>query len=204
VTAVSTPAAERFVRTLAVPRKKMSVITNGIDVKEFAPDSRRRKSIRNQMQVRGVFQWLAVGRLTPAKDYPNLLRAFRALNHVDPTARLWIAGEGDPSTLLASHPDLLQNSPSIQWLGLRRDIADLLDAADGFVLSSAWEGMPLVVGEAMAMGKPIVATNVGGIAELMGNTGTLVPPADSQALTAAIVAVMDNNELARKHSAIAA
>jgi glycosyltransferase involved in cell wall biosynthesis len=60
---------------------------------------------------------------------------------------------------------------SVRWLGLRRDMPALLDAADGFVLSSAWEGMPLAVGEAMAMEKSVVATDVGGVRELMGDTG---------------------------------
>jgi glycosyltransferase involved in cell wall biosynthesis len=204
VTAVSTPAAERFVRLQAVPRKKMSVITNGIDIDKFAPDPKRRKIVRNQMRAGSSFLWLAVGRLAPAKDYPNLLRAFHALLQSEPDSKLWIAGEGDPTALLASYPDLLRPNPSIQWLGLRRDIADLLDAADGFVLSSAWEGMPLVIGEAMSKRKPVVATNVGGVSELMGDTGTLVPSADSHALTAAMLSVMKNDELQRKRSALAA
>ena len=56
----------------------------------------------------------------------------------------------------------------VLWLGLRRDMPALLDAADGFVLASAWEGMPLVLAEAMAMEKPVVATDVGGVRELVG------------------------------------
>ena len=63
----------------------------------------------------------------------------------------------------------LQNSvTSVRWLGLRRDMPALLDAADAFVSGSAWEGMPLAVGEAMAMAKPVVATDVGGVRELVG------------------------------------
>jgi glycosyltransferase involved in cell wall biosynthesis len=66
----------------------------------------------------------------------------------------------------------------------------LLVAADAFVLSSAWEGMPLVVGEAMAMEKPVVATDVGGVAELVGNAGALVPPKSPRALAEAMLGVM--------------
>jgi len=204
VTAVSEAAAERFIRSRAVPRNKMSVITNGIDTNEFTPDTHRRRVTRNRMQLGSFFLWLAVGRLVPAKDYPNLLRAIQVLLQAEPQARLWIAGEGDPETLLVSHLDILQSASSIQWLGLRRDIAELLDAADGFVLSSAWEGMPLVIGEAMAMGKPVVATDVGGVAELIGDTGRVVPPANSQALTAAMLAVMQSDESKRKRLSIAA
>jgi hypothetical protein len=62
----------------------------------------------------------------------------------------------------------------MRWLDLWRDMPVLTDAYEGFVLSSAWEGMPLDVGEVMAMEKPVVATCVGGVAALMGDTGRLV------------------------------
>jgi len=78
----------------------------------------------------------------------------------------------------------------IHQLGLIRDMPALLDAADGFVLSSAWEGMPLVVGEAMAMEKPVVATDVGGVHELLGDTGTIIPSRDPDALAKAMLDVM--------------
>ena len=71
---------------------------------------------------------------------------------------------------------------SVRWLGLRRDMPALLDAADGFVLASAWEGMPLAVGEAMAMEKPVVATDVGGVRELVGEAGVIVPRQEPGAL----------------------
>ncbi len=204
VTAVSTAAAERFVRLRAVSKNKIVVITNGIDTDEFAPDQKRRKITRIQMKAASSFVWLAAGRLAPAKDYPNLVQAFQALQQTQPDTQLWIAGEGDPTTLFASQPHLLRAADLPQWLGLRRDIPALLDAADGFVLSSAWEGMPLVVGEAMSMGKPVVATHVGGVSELMGDTGLLVPPGDSSALMQAMLVVMNEHKMLRKRAAIAA
>src|SRR5208337_3817686 len=85
------------------------------------------------------------------------------------------------------------------WLGLRRDLPALLDAADGFVLASAWEGMPLVVGEAMAMEKPVVATDVGGVRELMGEAGMLVPPKNPDALAAAMLVLMRSSFEARQN-----
>ena len=69
-------------------------------------------------------------------------------------------------------------------------MAEMLTAADAFVLSSAWEGMPLVIGEAMAMQKPIVATDVGGVRELVGDTGLIVPPRNSPALAQAFLQIM--------------
>jgi glycosyltransferase involved in cell wall biosynthesis len=85
----------------------------------------------------------------------------------------------------------------VRWLGLRRDIPALLDAADGFVLGSAWEGMPLALGEAMAMEKPVVATDVGGVRELVGEAGVTVPAKDSDALAEAMLATMRQSEAAR-------
>ena len=66
----------------------------------------------------------------------------------------------------------------------------LLDAADGFVLASAWEGMPLAVGEAMAMEKPVVATDVGGVRELVGEAGVIVPAKSPESLAQAMLALM--------------
>jgi glycosyltransferase involved in cell wall biosynthesis len=197
VTAVSTAAADRFVQLHAVPASKMSVLTNGIDTEAFTPDRMRRKRIRVQMHAGFAFIWLAVGRIVPAKDYSNLLRAFAQLRIAHPDTSLWIAGEGDIAALQAG-PWQADVTSGVRFLGLRRDIVDLLDAADGFVLSSAWEGMPLAVGEAMSMEKTVVATDVGGVVELIGETGSIVPAKDSNALAAAMLNVMTLTERERK------
>jgi len=138
------------------------------------------------------FIWLTAGRLTAAKDYPNLLRAFAHLHCEETRSQLWIAGESNSrmSKTLEILAEQLHLGSSVQRLGLRDDMPALLDAADAFVLSSAWEGMPLVVGEAMAMEKPVVATDVGGVRELAGDVGHVVPPGNPQALAAAMLRVM--------------
>jgi len=187
--AVSAAVAERFVRLKAVPQNKIVVVTNGIDTAEFAPRAERRAQTRAAMALDEEFIWLTAGRIAPAKDYPNLLRAFASVKTACPTARLWIAGEGAGAEFervraLAAELGL---GHALRWLGLRRDMAALLDAADRFVLGSAWEGMPLAVGEAMAMEKPVVATDVGGVRELVGDAGVVVPAGDSDALSAAMV-----------------
>jgi glycosyltransferase involved in cell wall biosynthesis len=199
VTAVSSAAAEQFIKLHAVSRKKTTVLTNGIDVDAFTPDKKIRRTIRAEMQANDAFVWLAIGRLVAAKDYPNLLRAFARVQRAHPTSRLWIAGEGAPAILnnVAINPDETEPA-NIQWLGLRRDIVQLLNSADGYVLSSAWEGMPLAVGEAMAMEIPVVATDVGGVHELVGETGTIVPPAESEALANAMLAIMGMTNTQRK------
>jgi glycosyltransferase involved in cell wall biosynthesis len=203
--AVSQAAADRFVRLKAIPKRKCSVRTNGIDTHEFMPDAARRTAIRVAMGRAAMgaddsFVWLSAGRITPAKDFPNLLAAFQQVRKETPDAELWIAGAPADAKLvvaadgtsrhffgMAGEKGFLEH---VRWLGLRRDMPALLDAADGFVLGSAWEGMPLVVGEAMAMEKPVVATDVGGVRELLGDRGALVPARDPEALARAMQATM--------------
>jgi glycosyltransferase involved in cell wall biosynthesis len=190
--AVSSAAADRYVRLKAVPARKCSVLTNGIDIAEFAPDPERRARLRAGVQAGSEFIWLAVGRITPAKDYPNLLRAFSRVRAVNCAARLWIAGEsvGGEFAGVQALAFELGLGDFVRWLGLRRDTPALLDLADGFVLASAWEGMPLALGEAMAMEKPVVATDVGGVRELVGEAGVLVPAKSPDALAQAMLALM--------------
>lgn len=193
ITAVSQAAADRFLQQTKVPTGKLTVLTNGIDSIAFQPDKLRRSRTRAHMDTDRTFLWLAIGRIAPAKDYPNLLRAFAQVRAAQPNAQLWVAGEGDPASLEESHP-----IAGVSFLGLRRDIADLLDAADGYALSSAWEGMPLATAEAMSMEKPVVATDVGGVRELVGDTGMIVPPSDSNTLAQEMLKVMAMTPKARK------
>jgi glycosyltransferase involved in cell wall biosynthesis len=201
-TAVSAVAAERFVRLKAVPQSKCLVVTNGIDTAEFFPHADRRAQMRDQMGVTTEFIWLTAGRIVPAKDFPNLMRAFEIVQAAHPDAQLWIAGQAVNEDLkpvgvfaVAGRKDTMDR---VRWLGLRRDLPALLDAADGFVLASAWEGMPLVLGEAMAMEKPVVATDVGGVRELVGDTGAIVPPKNPDALAAAMLEMMQRTEVDRR------
>jgi len=187
-TAVSEAVAERYVQARAVPREKCSVVTNAIDTGLFCPDATRRAETRTQFGAGKTFVWLAAGRVTEAKDYPNLLEAFRRVREAEVNVELWVAGEGG---------ERMAAQPSVRWLGLQRDMAALFDAADGFVLSSAWEGLPLAVGEAMAMEKPVVATRAGGVAELVGECGVLVETRNAEALAAAMSGVMRADDKTR-------
>lgn len=198
-TAVSEAVAERYVAIGAVRKHRVSVITNGIDLKRFSQESTCGVSIRDSMNAAGHFVWLAAGRITAAKDYPTLIRAFARVRAAETRAQLWIAGESASSQEadLQSLAAQLRIANCIHWLGHRDDVANLLCAADGFVLSSAWEGMPLVVGEAMAMEKPVVATDVGGVRELMGDTGVVVPAKNPDALAEAMARVMQATHMER-------
>jgi glycosyltransferase involved in cell wall biosynthesis len=198
-TAVSRAVSNRFVSLRAVSAEKCTVVLNAIDLTEFKPDAERRRSLRESLGAADEFVWLAAGRMTAAKDYPSLLRAFARILKVDPNAFLWIAGQGSDAAIdgLVNLADELGIARCMQCLGLRRDVPALLDAADGFVSSSAWEGMPLAIAEAMAMKKPVVATDVGGIRELVAGNGSLVPARDPGALAGAMLELMRKPEADR-------
>jgi len=200
--AVSEAVRERYIQLRAVPAAKISVISNGIETSDFTPDTARRAQTRAALGLRDEFLWLATGRLAPAKDYPTLLCAFAQLLPAAPAAKLVIAGFGAPeyTTELRALANSLNLIQAIHWLGPRSDIPALLDAADAFVLSSAWEGMPLALGEAMSMAKPIVATDAGGVRELAGPGVKLIPPQKAEALAATMLDTMHLGAQARAES----
>jgi glycosyltransferase involved in cell wall biosynthesis len=174
-----------------LPSGKALVIPNGVDVAELSAPVDERLRIRSELGLApGEFLWLAVGRLLPQKDYPTLLQAFQPLAAAP--ARLLIAGRGPMLQELEQQARQLGTGAQVSFLGVRQDIPALLAAADGFVLSSAWEGMPNVVMEALAAATPVVATRVGGVAELVesGTSGFLVPAGDPGALSQAMRQLM--------------
>lgn len=195
-TAVCGAAARRFVHLKAVPQHKCVVMANGIETAELTPDQGRRARIREQMGVRDEFVWITAGRIVRAKDYPNLLRAFARVLAIHPDVQLWVAGASTAAEAERLHKMSVIRGlgDAVRWLGLRRDMPALLDAADGFVLASAWEGMSLALGEAMAMEKPVVATDVGGTRELVGESGAIVPARSPDAMAMAMLDVMQRSQ----------
>ena len=186
-------AGQAIVRRGVVPAKKLRVIPNGLDTARFVWSPDLRKHVREALGVdEGSFLWLAVGRLEQQKDYPNLLEAFVRVVRERSEAALRIAGEGPLRPALEGTVRRLGLEQRVIFLGVRADVPRLLAAADAFVLASAWEGLPNVVMEAMAAGKPVVATRVGGVPELVehGKSGFLVPPKDPEALAVAMLRLM--------------
>lgn len=165
------------------------IIANGIPTDRFRPDPAARVRVRAQLGLPGdVPTFLAVGRIEREKNHAALLAAFATPGLAG--ARLLIAGDGalrTPSEALAATLGL---GARVQFLGIRKDIPELLAATDVFVLSSDWEGNPLSVMEAMAAGLPVIATTVGCVPELVSeDTGLLVPAGDVAALSAAMIAL---------------
>ena len=179
-------------------KRKLRVIPNGVDIAALAASPADRARIREELGLGPTgFLWVAIGRLWEQKDYPTLLRAFPGLA---PSARLAIAGRGPLLDELGRQADQLGIGPRVTFLGVRRDIGALLSAADALVLPSAWEGMPNVVMEALAAAKPVVATQVGGVAELVqpGKSGFLAPAGDAEALSRAMAELMSLSDEQRQ------
>jgi len=186
-------AADKLVKRGVVPAGKIRVIPNGLVLDKFTVKDSNRAELRQQLGIaEDEFLWLAVGRLEEQKDYPNLLQAFKIIMRGGHKTQLRVAGQGPLLENLRQQTVDLGIADRVVFLGLRRDIPSLLDAADGFVLSSAWEGLPNAVMEAMAAAKPVVATCVGGVPELVqeGKTGFIVPPRNPEALALAMEKMM--------------
>lgn len=189
--------ANVFVSQAAADRPCLSrsrVIPNGVDTERFHPDPIRRTRARAALGLAGGFVWLAAGRLMWKKNYPLMLEAMAQQRD----AILLIAGEGpDEARLRELAP------PNVRFLGGRSDLPELMNAADGFVLSSTVEGLPLVLLEAMASGLPCVATAVGGVPEAMlaDRTGFLVPPSDPIALASAMSRLASTDRTAMSQAA---
>ncbi|MGB3423173.1 MAG: glycosyltransferase [Castellaniella sp.] len=182
-THVSRDAVEAYERAGAVPRGRMRPVLNGIDVQVFAGAPELRTQSRQRVgPPLGDRLLLSVGRLAEEKDHAGLLRAFARLAPQCPDVRLWIAGDGPLRDALLRQRAALGLNDRVAFLGARQDVPDLMRAADVFVLPSRFEGFGLVVAEAMACGTPVVATDAGGVAEVLDGAGILVPVGDDAAL----------------------
>ncbi len=167
-----------FYRKAGVPEAKLSRIPSGIADEEPPEDdpTQVRASLGVDPEAPVI---LFVGRLAEQKGVHDLLLALDLLQHVEPTARTWIVGDGPLRTSLEERAEAfrLLEGPRVRFLGHRDDVPRLLKAADLLVLPSLYEGLPNVVLEAMRYRKPVVATAAPGTTEVVvdGETGVLVP-----------------------------
>jgi glycosyltransferase involved in cell wall biosynthesis len=201
VTIISQAAADRFIREGIVPAALLEVVPNGVDTERYRsvpPGTRDR--LRQSLGLGGEFAWLAVGRFEAAKDYPNMLRAFARVRAERPDAVLLLVGRGSLQGETEALAGELGLTAGARFVGTREDVPEFMTVADGYVMSSAWEGMPMVLLEAAASALPIVATRVGGNQEVVreGETGLLVPPGSDQALGEAMLRLMALPESERR------
>jgi len=201
MTIVSQTAADRFIAERIIPARLLMVVPNSVDTDRFRDvPAGTRESLRRELGLGARFAWLAVGRFEVAKDYPNMLRAFAQVRERHPDVLLLLVGRGSLQPETEALTQELVSAGNVRFLGVRRDVPALLSAADGYLMSSAWEGMPIVLLEAAAAGLPIVATRVGGNPEVVldEETGFLVPPRNSDALAGAMLRLMRLPESERR------
>jgi glycosyltransferase involved in cell wall biosynthesis len=134
---------------------------------------------------------VSVARLERAKGHADLISAFRRVRERLPNAELALVGRGRLRDELRSLATEMELSDVVHFLGRRPDARQLIAAADVFVLSSVWEGLPMALLEAMQAATPVVATDVGDVAEVLENTPSrVVAPGDVEALADAMVATV--------------
>jgi len=182
-----------------IPQEKIVKIYNGIEIEEYNPDLkearrkklevRRKLGLKDDMLVIG-----AIGRLVWQKGFEYLIQAIPKVIEVFPETRFLIVGEGPMRRKLEELGEKFQVKDNIIFAGFRSDVKEILESIDLLAMPSLLEGLPMVLLEGMAMSKPIVATRIEGITEVLedGKTGLLVPAQDPHALAEAITEILNN------------
>ncbi|MBI4521601.1 MAG: glycosyltransferase family 4 protein [Gemmatimonadetes bacterium] len=189
---ISKAIRDEFRRNHLVPNQRITVIPDAADLRRFYP----RPLAIGLREEWGIpvdgFVIGSAGRLSIEKGHHVLVEAAAMVVCQAPSAWVVIAGEGAEETALRCHIERRGLVGRVILLGFREDIEDFYAATNLLVVPSLSEGLGTVVIEGLAMGKPIIASNIGGIPELIedGRTGRLVPPNDAAALAATILALM--------------
>ncbi|WP_158220609.1 glycosyltransferase family 4 protein [Kineosporia sp. A_224] len=209
--ACSESVRDHVVDRLGVGADRVTVLRNGVDAERFAHGDGAR--VRQGLGVApGTTVIGAVGRLCAQKAPDDVLEAVAPIllqrngsGGSGPRAELWFVGAPDDAALAAAlerRAAGLGVAGAVRFLGYRADVPDVYAALDVVVLASRWEGFGLVVAEAMAAGRPVVATDVGGVGEAAGTglsggpAALLVPPGDVAALRAGVADVLARPALA--------
>ncbi len=194
--AVSSELRHELLRRGVDPRH-VTRIPNGIDADEFAREaacgpSRDDAGIPNDAFVIGV-----VGRLSREKGHQHFFNAVAPVCREWPSVRCVIVGDGPLRKSLSAEVDRLGIRSQVMFMGFRRDIAGMYSLMDMVVLPSLGEGLPVTLLEAMALGKPTVASSVGGVPEVIqdGCQGLVVPPGEPGSLRAAMERILTDREL---------
>ena len=198
--AVSEALKKEGIQNRILTSNKITVIHNGIELRNYNKNfnviqKKKELGIEMSRTIIGT-----VTRFEPQKAIHDFLVSVSYVKKTYPDIKVVIAGDGPLRREIEKLINDLKLNDNITLLGWRNDVPEILAVLDIFCQSSLWEGCPMVLLEAMAVGKPIIATNVGGVKEIVedDNTGILVPPADPKAMGDAIVKLMNNKEKTMK------
>lgn len=196
VIAVSKGCKNDLMESVGVPEEKISVIYNPLDI-EGVRAKAREPIDRSEEFKPGI---IAVGRLTAGKDYPTLLKAFRMVRR-SADVHLTIVGDGEERARLEELSRHLGIDEAVSFPGFLKNPYGYMARSRLLALSSAWEGFPNVIPEAMACGTPVVATDCrSGPGEIIrdGEDGLLVPPGDQVKLAKGMLRVLESEDLRKK------
>ena len=177
-----TPTMRReFARDFHVSQSAIEVIPNGVDLDRI-------DGVEPSERTRSSFTVLTVGRLDAVKNVPLLVRGFARMPGREKSDRLMIVGEGAERSVIESAARAEGVADSVEFLGSRDDVAALMKGADVYVQPSFYEGMSNTIVEAMTCSLPVICTDVGGNADVVGRDGAaiLIPSDDAPALAAAL------------------
>lgn len=198
--AVAAPHAVYLAEHEGCPADKVRIVPNGVDVERFRP-LETSSALRNELGLSPDAPVATiVAALRPEKNHELFLHAAARVREKNPDARFLIVGDGERRAALEALAAELQLGESVKFLGTRSDIPELLALADTLVLSSHMEANPVSILEALACGKPVVATRVGSIPESVkdGVNGYLVAPGDAEQLADRVGALLADRDLARR------
>jgi glycosyltransferase involved in cell wall biosynthesis len=198
VTGVSEAVTDFLRDAVRIPREKLSTVANGVDTERFeraAPLHRSTFGLTDGDIVVGC-----LARLEPEKGHSTLLDAFARVRASCRSVSLLLIGDGGERSLLMRQAEELGLNGSVRFLGARADVPELLSSCDIVALPSRREGLPMAILEAMAAGKPVVATAVGSVPSVVqdGHTGLLVRPNDVEALATALERLINDREQCRR------
>lgn len=200
VIAVSEDVRRFHATHTGIPEEKLVTIENGVDIHRFAGLESAGRSVRKELGFDDALVFGVIGRLTPPKDHSTFLKAAALILKKLPKARFLIVGDGPLRKDLEIQAQKTGLGHAVIFTGLRKDVPALLAALDVLVFSSLWEGLPVALLEGMAAARPIVATTVGGIPEVVlpNKSALLVPPGDAHALAQACLRLASDS--ATRHS----
>ena len=199
VTAVCGAVADSLVHDYGVPRGRVRVVPNGADLPDEAaehPVSRRLRAGLGASAMKPL--WVCAARLEEQKGHDVLLEALAGVRRRGLDFVAAFAGDGSRRAVLERRAAELSLADHVRFLGMVEEIGPLLAAADAVVMPSRWEGLPLTLLEALARARPVVASAVGGIPEVVEDriSGRLVPPGDVGALEEALEWLHRRSDLA--------
>jgi glycosyltransferase involved in cell wall biosynthesis len=183
-----------------IPDRKIFVIKNGIDIERFQVNQEKIENVKKELKLEKSFILISIGRLHFQKDFSTILKALKPIVTQIPEVRLLIVGDGPLRKLLEKEATDLVLNKYVKFLGFREDTPILINLSDIVILSTKWEGLPLVPLETGASKKPIIASDIDGLRETIidGKTGFLFQPSSEKDLIEKILKLFKSEQLRKQ------